>query len=94
MAAKNNQIVGATCGSTFTNPTDKDGKKLSAWKLIDDVGLRGYQIGGAKFSEKHCNFIINNGSAKAEDIENLIKLAQEKVKNKFDIDLNCEIKIV
>ena len=86
---KENQIVGATCGSTFKNP---EGQK--AWELIDKVGLRGYSVGGAKFSEKHCNFIVNTGKATATDIENLIKLAQEKVFEKFGIKLQLEIKIL
>ena len=86
---KENQIIGATCGSTFKNP---DGQK--AWELIDKAGLRGYSIGGAKFSEKHCNFIINTGNATATDIENLIKLAQDKVLEKFDVKLQLEIKIL
>ncbi len=86
---KDNQIVGLTCGSTFTNP-----KGISAWKLIDEVGLRGYRVGGASFSEKHCNFIINDGTASATDIENLITLVRKKVKSKFDIDLEVEIKIL
>ena len=86
------QPNGFTCGSTFTNPV-KNGIKYNAWELIDKVGMRGYSIGGAKFSEKHCNFIINTGNATANDIEELIKTAILKVKEKFDIDLKLEIKI-
>lgn len=90
-----NQIVGATCGSTFKNPINpEDGTKISVWKLIDEVGLRGYKIGGAKFSEKHCNFIVNTGNATATDIENLVSIAKQKVKEKFNIDLETEIKII
>jgi len=90
---KENQIVGFTCGSTFKNPISNDGKKISVWKLIDEVGLRGFSIGGAKFSEKHCNFLINYNNANATDIENLILLAKQKVKDKFNIELEEEIKI-
>ena len=90
---RKNQIIGATCGSTFANPVNKDGEKISAWKLIEDVGMRGYAVGGAKFSEQHCNFIINNGKATANDIENLIELAKQRVKDKFDIDLHEEVRI-
>ena len=86
---KQNQIVGLTCGSTFANPEGH-----SAWKLIDKVGLRGYEIGGAMFSEKHCNFIVNFNNAKAQDIENLIELAKQKVLNKFGIELKTEIRIL
>ena len=90
---KENQIVGATCGSTFANPMTQNGEKLSAWKLIDEVGMRGFAIGGAKFSEKHCNFLINTGKATAKDIEQLILLAKRKVKEKFNIELHEEIEI-
>lgn len=90
---KENQIVGATCGSTFANPMAQNGEKLSAWKLIDEVGMRGFAVGGAKFSEKHCNFLINTGKATAKDIEELIFLAKQKVKEKFNIELHEEIKI-
>ena len=91
---KEKQIVGATCGSTFANHIDKDGNVINAWKLIDEVGLRGFEIGGAKFSEKHCNFIINNGNATATDIINLINEAKKRVFEKFGIELRLEIKIV
>ena len=86
---KQNQIIGLTCGSTFANPEGH-----SAWELIDKVGLRGYKIGGAMFSEKHCNFIVNFNNAKAQDIENLIELATQKVLDKFGIELKTEIRIL
>ena len=91
---KQNQIRGATCGSTFINPTDKEGRQLSAWQLIDKVGLRGYQIGGARFSEQHCNFIINTGTASSGDIEKLILLAKQRVESTFGIILKTEIHII
>ncbi len=75
-----------TGGSTFANPT---GKK--AWELIDESQCRGLSIGGAKVSEKHCNFLINTGSATAEDIENLGELVRKKVREKTNIDLHWEI---
>lgn len=78
-----------TGGSTFTNP-----KGFKAWELIDRAGLRGYSIGGARFSEKHCNFIINDGTATANDIEDLINFAIKKVAEKFNIVLHPEIKII
>ena len=86
---KQNQIIGLTCGSTFANPEGH-----SAWELIDKVGLRGYKIGGAMFSEKHCNFIVNFNNAKAQDIENLIELAKQKVLDKFGIELKTEIRVL
>lgn len=86
---KKNQILGATCGSTFINPDNN-----SAWKLIDEAGLRGYKIGGAKISEKHCNFIINTGKATATDVEQLIKFTQKRVFEVCGIKLKTEIKII
>ena len=86
---RQNQIVGLTCGSTFANP-----EGYSAWQLIDAVGLRGYKIGGAMFSEKHCNFIVNFNNASSKDIEHLIDLAKQKVLDKFGITLRTEIKIL
>jgi len=79
-------ISGKTGGSTFKNP---EGHK--AWELIDAVGLRGYQIGGATFSEKHCNFIMNTDGS-AADIEELGNLAQTRVREKMGIELEWEIK--
>ncbi len=76
-----------TGGSTFKNP---DGKK--AWQLIDDAGLRGYKLGGAMVSDKHCNFLINTGDATAADIENLGEEVRAKVKQKFGVELEWEIK--
>ena len=78
-----------TGGSTFANPLPH-----KAWELIDKVGLRGYRIGGAKYSEKHCNFIINDNNACYDDIKNLIIEAKNKVKAQFNIDLHTEIKIL
>lgn len=82
-----------SAGSVFIRPK-KDLGDLVVWKLIDRVGLRGYSKNGASFSEKHPGFIINNGGAKYEDIQYLIQLAQERVKNIFDVDLKIEWRII
>jgi UDP-N-acetylmuramate dehydrogenase len=58
------------------------------------VGLKGFIIGGARISEKHANFIENMGNATAQDIEDLIKLAQNKVRDIKRIELHTEIKII
>jgi len=79
----------STAGSTFRNP---DGN--FAAKLIEDCGLKGYQIGGAQVSEKHANFIINLGKASALDIEKLITYIQKVVLEKKNIQLIREIKII
>lgn len=78
-----------TGGSTFKNPDD-----LSAWKLIDGAGCRGLKIGGARVSEKHCNFLINEGDATAEDIENLGDEVRRRVMNNSGVKLVWEIKRV
>ncbi len=67
---------------------------IPAGYLIDKCGLKGKTIGGAMISKKHANFIVNLGRAKSEDIKKLISLIKRKVKNKFGISLEEEIKIV
>jgi UDP-N-acetylmuramate dehydrogenase len=78
-----------TGGSTFKNPP---GHK--AWQLIDEAGCRGLVRGGAQVSEKHCNFLINTGDATAADIEGLGEEVRARVKAKFGIVLEWEIKRV
>lgn len=67
---------------------------IPAGYLIQKSGLQGKKIGGAQISEKHANFIVNNGGAKAKDVLALIKLAQKKVKENFNINLETEIQII
>lgn len=76
-----------TAGSTFKNP---DG--LAAWKLIDEAGCKELKVGGASVSELHCNFLINDGSASAEDIEKLGEMIVERVKEKTAITLEWEVR--
>lgn len=80
-------ITEKTGGSTFANPI---GHK--AWQLIDEAGLRGQAIGGASMSEKHCNFMINNGEATASDMEELGEFVRKKVRQNSGIELEWEIK--
>ncbi len=75
-----------SCGSVFRNPPGEN-----AWKLIAGVGLRGQAQGGARFSEKHCNFIVNEGGASKEDVLLLIQEAKKRVKEKYGIDLQQEV---
>jgi len=77
----------ATGGSTFKNP---EGRR--AWKLIDEAGCRGLRIGGAQVSEKHCNFLVNDGTATAADIENLGEEVRNRVKEISGIELVWEIR--
>ena len=78
-----------SAGSTFKRPTG-----YFAGKLIDDAGLRGYTVGGAQVSEKHCGFIINKGGATAADVLQLMKDVDEKVYNEFGVHLTPEVRIV
>ncbi len=78
-----------SAGSVFRNP---DG--MFAGKIIEDLNLKGYQVGGAKISEKHANFIINVGGAKASDIKEIIDLVKVKVKEKYNINLRVEQRLV
>jgi UDP-N-acetylmuramate dehydrogenase len=81
-----------TGGSTFKNPVDANGEKLSAWKLNDEAGMRGARRGGAQVSELHANFLINTGEATAADIEGLGEDVRAAVKKKHGIELEWEIK--
>ena len=76
-----------TGGSTFKNPEGH-----SAWKLVDEAGMRGHRIGGAQMSEMHCNFMINTGEATAYDLEMLGETVRRKVLENSRIRLDWEIK--
>jgi UDP-N-acetylmuramate dehydrogenase len=76
-------------GSVFKNP-----KGMPAGRIIDEAGLKGLTLGGARVSEMHGNFIVNLGSATAKDIIGLIELVREKVRERKGIDLEPEVKII
>ncbi|HOM01652.1 MAG TPA: UDP-N-acetylmuramate dehydrogenase [Acetivibrio sp.] len=78
-----------SAGSVFKRP-----EGYFAGKLIEDCGLRGYRIGGAEVSGKHCGFIVNIGNAKAKDILDLIEHIQNTVKMKFGVEMQTEVRIV
>ncbi len=78
-----------SAGSTF-----KRGNDFITAKLIDECGLKGYQIGGAQVSEKHAGFIINKENATAEDVKQLMKYVEEQVYNKFGKKIEPEIEII
>ena len=78
-----------SAGSVFRNPIND-----FAGRLIEDIGYKGKEVGGAKVSEKHANFIINYNNAKSEDIIKLINNIKKDVKLKHNIDLICEQEIV
>ncbi|MFC1511082.1 UDP-N-acetylmuramate dehydrogenase [Candidatus Margulisiibacteriota bacterium] len=78
-----------SAGSVFKNPPNE-----YAWKLIDAAGCKGLKVGQAQLSAKHTNFIVNLGAATAQDVQELICQIQAKVKDRFDIMLEPEIKIM
>lgn len=84
---KNQPYNEKTAGSTFKNP-----EGLRAWELIKKSGCANMQINGARVSEKHCNFLINTGHAKAQDIEDLGEAIVKKVKEETSITLEWEVK--
>lgn len=75
-----------SAGSTFKRPAGR-----YAGQLIMEAGLRGYQCGGARVSDKHCGFVVNTGTATAQDVRDVIATVQERVKEKFNVDLEPEI---
>lgn len=78
-----------SAGSTFKRP-----QGYFAGKLIEDAGLRGYQVGDAQVSEKHCGFVINRGEATASQIRQLICDVQDKVEEQFGVRLETEVRFV
>jgi UDP-N-acetylmuramate dehydrogenase len=89
-ARKNTQPIGLpSCGSVFQNPPGD-----FAARLIESANLKGYRIGGAEISSKHANFVINVGSATAEDIEKLILFVRKTVLEVHNVMLKKEVRIV
>lgn len=78
-----------SAGSTFKRP-----EGYFAGKLIEDAGLRGYRVGDAQVSEKHCGFVVNRGQATAKDVAQLIADVQERVWNQFQVKLEPEVRMV
>lgn len=78
-----------SAGSTFKRGTD-----FITAKLIDEAGLKGYSIGGAKISEKHAGFVINTDNATAQDVLDLVKYVKDTIYKKFGKEIELEIKIL
>lgn len=78
-----------SCGSVFRNPTPQ----AAGW-LIEQIGLKGYQIGGAQVAERHANFIVNSGGATAQDVFELMSYVQEQVKTHWSVWLKPEVKLL
>ncbi|MBU0597466.1 UDP-N-acetylmuramate dehydrogenase [Patescibacteria group bacterium] len=90
IANRSHQPINEACaGSIFKNPQNK-----KAWELIDQAGLRGKKMGGAMVSKDHANFIINTGQAKADDVVMLTSYIKQQVRDKFNIQLQEEIKYI
>lgn len=91
-------VKARTGGSTFANPTVEDLRACNlpedtkTWQLIDKVGGRGLTIGGASMSEKHCNFMLSDGEATADELERLGEEIRRRVKEQFGLTLRWEIK--
>jgi UDP-N-acetylmuramate dehydrogenase len=81
-----------TGGSTFRNPPGSEAGSMKAWELIDAAGCRGLVRGGAQVSEKHCNFLLNTGSATAADIEGLGEEVRRRVHAASGVSLEWEIR--
>ncbi|MGY8809009.1 MAG: UDP-N-acetylmuramate dehydrogenase [Fidelibacterota bacterium] len=91
LGRKNTQPLNyRSAGSVFKNPSSKH----SAGMLIDQSGLKGFSIGDAKISNKHANFFVNTGDAKADDMISLIKQAKDAVKDQFNIQLDLEVRLL
>ncbi len=83
------QPRGRNAGSIFKNAPEHP-----AWRLIDQVGLRGHRLGDAQISDKHCNFFVNVGRARATEVKGLIDLARQRVRDRFGVELELEIALV
>jgi len=88
-AMRQNQPSDPSVGSCFKNPAGD-----YAGRLLEAAGLKGYSIGGAAFSEKHANFLINRGGASFEDAKNLIATAKKRVFEEFGVELENEVILV
>ena len=89
---KAEQNVGEdTAGCAFRNPDDSE---FAAAQLIDELGLKGHQIGGAQVSAKHANFILNTGNATADDVVQLISYVKQQVRDKKGVQLMEEVEYV
>jgi UDP-N-acetylmuramate dehydrogenase len=80
------QPTGACAGSTFANPPDD-----FAGRLLEESGMKGFAVGGAMFSPKHANWIVNDGSATAANVRDLITTAQARVRERFGVELRREV---
>ena len=83
-----------TFGSTFKNPEDPRAEGKSAGVLLDEAGCRGLQVGGARFSEKHANFVENRGDATTADVIGLMAEGRRRVRQRFGVELEPEVQFL
>jgi UDP-N-acetylenolpyruvoylglucosamine reductase len=83
-----------TFGSTFKNPDDPKAEGRTAGRLLEDAGCRGLRVGGARFSEKHANFVENMGEATTQDILELMAEGQRRVRERFGVELEAEVQVL
>jgi UDP-N-acetylmuramate dehydrogenase len=83
-----------TFGSTFKNPEDERAEGRSAGQLLEAAGCRGLIHGGARFSEKHANFVENTGEATTADVLALMAEGRRRVQEKFGIELEPEVQVL
>src|SRR5204863_9148409 len=83
-----------TFGSTFKNPDDPRAEGRTAGQLLDEAGCRGLQVGGARFSEKHANFVENTGAATTADVIALMAEGRRRVRETFGVALEPEVQLL
>ena len=83
-----------TFGSTFKNPDDPRAEGRSAGVLLDQAGCRGLAVGGARFSEKHANFVENTGGATTAEVIELMAEGRRRVRERFGIELEAEVQFL
>ena len=83
-----------TFGSTFKNPDDAAAEGRSAGVLLDEAGCRGLTVGGARFSEKHANFVENTGDATTADVIALMAEGRRRVRERFGVELEPEVQLL
>jgi UDP-N-acetylenolpyruvoylglucosamine reductase len=83
-----------TFGSTFKNPEDSRAEGRSAGVLLDEAGCRGLAVGGARFSEKHANFVENMGDATTADVVGLMAEGRRRVRERFGVELEPEVQFL
>jgi UDP-N-acetylmuramate dehydrogenase len=83
-----------TFGSTFKNPDDPRAGGRTAGQLLDAAGCRGLEVGGARFSEKHANFVENTGRATTAEVLALMEEGRRRVRERFGVELEAEVQVL